>query len=291
MPQVELYENKVLRDPELPVQINTNIWRPLETLRKADATGFPCHWHEHLELHYIVSGEADFRLNQTVYPVVAGDFIIINPNELHAADCTRGPYYSRVAIFDIGDLSPETANRNYLFHSLVKGDKTADQLTERLIREWETQQTGYKPLCKALVIELLVHLCRHHVREVLDQQGGAKRRRNLERLNVVLCYIEEHYAQPITNAQLAALICLSEDRFGHLFRENVGKSPVQYLNELRLKRAFGLLKSSEYTVTEVAAIVGFQDYNHFGRLFRKHYGCTPYEVRSGKSQLKNSEIV
>lgn len=136
-----------------------------------------------------------------------------------------------------------------------------------------------------------MHLCRHHVREVLDQQGGAKRRRNLERLNVVLCYIEEHYAQPITNAQLAALICLSEDRFGHLFRENVGKSPVQYLNELRLKRAFGLLKSSEYTVTEVAAIVGFQDYNHFGRLFRKHYGCTPYEVRSGKSQLKNGEIV
>ena len=53
---------------------------------------------------------------------------------------------------------------------------------------------------------------------------------------------------------------------------------LQYINDMRLKSAQNLLKTNEYTVTEVAEAVGFLDYNHFGRLFRKHYGYTPYEV-------------
>jgi AraC-like DNA-binding protein len=88
--------------------------------------------------------------------------------------------------------------------------------------------------------------------------------------------------EQVSNAQLANMICLSEDRFGHLFREGVGKPPLQYINDMRLKSALNLLKTGPQTVTEVADAVGFRDYNHFGRLFRKRYGCTPYEVKSGK---------
>ena len=66
------------------------------------------------------------------------------------------------------------------------------------------------------------------------------------------------------------------------------------MNEIRLKNASGLLKSSELTVTQVAEAVGFRDYNHFGRLFRKRYGLTPYEVKSGRllpAEQENSGIV
>ena len=46
-----------------------------------------------------------------------------------------------------------------------------------------------------------------------------------------------------------------------------------------------LLKTEEHTVTEVAQAVGFFDYNHFGRLFRRRYGCTPNQVRQGKVEI------
>ena len=82
---------------------------------------------------------------------------------------------------------------------------------------------------------------------------------------------------------MAEMACLSEDRFGHLFREGVGQPPLQYINAMRLRKAMNLLKTNAYTVTEVADAVGFRDYNHFGRLFRKRYGCTPNEVRRQKA--------
>ncbi len=284
MLQPELYENKMLRDAELPIQINLNNWHK--------DGGFPSHWHEHIELHYIVEGEADFQLNQSVYHVVPGNFLIVNPNELHAATCTKTPYHARVIIFEVAALSAELGEKNYIFRSLVREDPVVDALTARILREFEGRDCAWKQLCKALVLEFLVHLCRNYVEQTLGQQDSARRKKDLERLNAVLCFIEAHYPEPITNAQLAEMICLSEDRFGHLFRDGVGQSPVQYLNDLRLKKALVLLKANRHTVTQVAEAVGFRDYNHFGRLFRKHYGCTPYEVKSGKVEVEeNSGIL
>ena len=78
-------------------------------------------------------------------------------------------------------------------------------------------------------------------------------------------------------------------------------APLQYMNEVRLKKAMHLLKSGNYSAAEVADAVGFSDYNHFGRLFRRYYQCTPMEAvresegksakRPGRSEgIKTFEI-
>ena len=74
------------------------------------------------------------------------------------------------------------------------------------------------------------------------------------------------------------MIHLSEGRFNHLFKEGMGISPLQYINEVRVKKAMNLLKRRENTVAEIADSVGFTDYNHFGRQFRRYYGCPPSEI-------------
>ncbi len=93
-------------------------------------------------------------------------------------------------------------------------------------------------------------------------------------------YIEDNYSEPITNKELAAVIHVSEYRFCHLFKESLGQSPLSFINEVRLKKAFHLLEQKEMTIAEIAAAVGFQDYNNFGRLFRKYYGFAPSGVWS-----------
>ena len=87
---------------------------------------------------------------------------------------------------------------------------------------------------------------------MLTDKESLKRRKNLERLNTVVHYIEENYTDSISNAQLAELIHVSEDRFNHLFRESMGMAPLQYMNEVRLKKAMHLLKSGNYSAAEVA---------------------------------------
>lgn len=77
---------------------------------------------------------------------------------------------------------------------------------------------------------------------------------------------------------MAGIIHLSEDRFNHLFKESMGMAPLQYINEVRIKKAMNLLKRKDRTVAEIADSVGFTDYNHFGRQFRRYYGFPPSDV-------------
>lgn len=271
MPKLELYENKVLSDAELPIQLSVD-------RREVPGAVFSSHWHEHLEMHWICRGNADMQLGRQTYRVQPGDLLIANCNELHSASSTQGPYTANVIIFAVEDLSPELAKNNYIFLPLVRGDSSIEDLILRIFSEVGKQELGYKQLCRSLVTELLVYLCRNYVDQALPERDSNKRKKVLDRLNTVLCFIEEHYSQHITVSQLAGIACLSEDRFGHLFREGVGVSPLQYINDLRLKKAMYLLSTNEYTVTDVAEAVGFRDYNHFGRLFRKRYGCTPSQA-------------
>ena len=283
MPLPELYENKVRGDAELPIQLSVD---------RADKSCevFSGHWHEQLELHYIVQGGGDFRLGQQSIHVSEGDLLISNRNEFHSGYSTQIPYMSNVIIFDMGDLSQELAKKNYVFQSVIRGDGVIHDLIQRIFAEAKCQESGYKQLCKALVTELFVYLCRNYVTEMMPERDSAKRKKDLERLNAVLGYIEANYNQRITVEQLADMVCLSEDRFGHLFREGVGQPPLQYINAMRLRKALNMLKTNQYTVTEVADAVGFRDYNHFGRLFRKQYGCTPNEIKRGMIEKYSGNV-
>ena len=183
--QRSLYENLVLDSGELPVHFSVD-----DYTSETEIT-IP-HWHEHLEVHYIVSGSADFYLEQKRVPVSQGDLLIVNCNELHTAISRGHPYEGRVIIFDIPEISPELAKKNYIFLNHVKADTITQHLFERLFREVQVQETGYRPLCRGLVTELFVTLCRNYVAEALPEREQASRRKNLQRLNTVLYYLENH---------------------------------------------------------------------------------------------------
>ena len=277
MPNLELYEKKVLSDGELPVQLAYNNHTDCGEI-------FGSHWHEHVEMHYVFEGGAVFHIDQECYEVQAGDLIIANRNELHAGYSAVVPYEANLLVFDPSDLSRELGEKNLRFQSLIRGDATVRRMMEDIFAAYSEAALGYRALCRAKVTELLVYLCRHYTVESVSHKDMLQRRRDLERLQPALDYIEKNYAERISVTHLAQLLCLSSDRLGHLFRDGVGQAPLQYINEIRLRKAMNLLKTEEYTVTEVAQAVGFFDYNHFGRLFRRRYGCTPNQVRQGKSE-------
>lgn len=286
MPQLEYYERKVLSDEELPIQIFENRMSVPGQMSYA-------HWHEHIEVHYILQGAARFELGQELVDVHAGDCLIINSNLLHNDVCTKTPYVCNVLIFEMRDISRELADQNHIFTPLIHMDDQIDAYFKQIFKERAEQQPGYKQKIRALITEFVVHLCRNYVQQKLPMRESLKRMKNLERLNAVLFYMENHFQEQISVEELAGIACLSEDRFGHLFRESVGQAPLQYLNSIRLRKAMELLKNGGHTVTAVAEAVGFRDYNHFGRLFRKEYGCTPSQVKGNGEppNYKNSGIV
>lgn len=271
MQSLELYEQKIISDSEFPVQmfvndVNKRTWY------------FTQHWHEHIELHYVLEGKTTLRLGQSEILAREGNLVVVNSNELHAGYCDGTHMRVLVIIFDMADFYKELADRNVIFQSLVEKDEAIDAIMSAIQKEYCEQKVGYRLICKGELLHLIVHLAREYAVEVLTERENDSRKRRLERLNTVLDYIQTNYTKQISNRELADIIHLSEDRFNHLFKESMGIPPLQYINEIRMKKALNLLKRKEGTVVEIADSVGFTDYNHFGRQFRRYFGCTPSEI-------------
>lgn len=94
-------------------------------------------------------------------------------------------------------------------------------------------------------------------------------------VSAALTYIGEHYSEPVTVNDMAEKVNLSPSSFSHLFREVTGRSPYQFLKEIRLDKARELLLDGRLSVTDVSRAVGYSSASHFIKEFRSRFGTTP----------------
>lgn len=91
----------------------------------------------------------------------------------------------------------------------------------------------------------------------------------------VLAYVRENLAEPLRVSDMAERVSLSPSAFSHLFRDVTGKSPYQFVKEMRLNRARDLLFAGELSVTQISRAVGYASTSHFINEFRDRFGSTP----------------
>ena len=94
-------------------------------------------------------------------------------------------------------------------------------------------------------------------------------------VSAVLDYVRAHLSEPLTVADMAEQVSLSPSAFAHLFRDVTGRSPYQFLKEMRLDRARELLVDGNLAVARVSKEVGYASVSHFISEFRGRFGVTP----------------
>src|SRR5689334_21283038 len=99
------------------------------------------------------------------------------------------------------------------------------------------------------------------------------------RIELVIARIKNETAVAWDTPTLAALVNLSPSRFRHLFKQETGKGPAQYLKEFRLRKAEKMLRTTFLSVKQVLKHVGLGSNAHFVHDFRKQYGMTPTAYR------------
>jgi AraC family transcriptional regulator len=92
-------------------------------------------------------------------------------------------------------------------------------------------------------------------------------------------YIEDHLADELSIADLAALIPMSQFHFARAFKAAIGEPPHRYITQRRLEQAKVLLGVTQLSVAEIAYRVGFSNQSHFTAQFRKTIGATPKQYR------------
>ena len=121
--------------------------------------------------------------------------------------------------------------------------------------------------------ELLVRLVQSQ--QLFAIEATATTAANSSRLHAVIDYIQQHLHEKLSIEQLCKKAYLNRNDFFRLFKEQFGLTPVDYINQQRIKRAKELMRIGEDSLSNISWRCGFSDVNYFSRLFRKMEGMAP----------------
>lgn len=109
------------------------------------------------------------------------------------------------------------------------------------------------------------------------QSGGDSK----SRISPAVRYLDGHYTESTDVDSLAKLCYISKPHLFRLFKKELGMSPVEYRNHLRIERAKELLSDGECSVSEIAAMLGFDGSYYFSRIFKEYTGISPSRYIGG----------
>ena len=240
------------------------------------------HAHEDLiEIVLITSGDGEYSIGGVRYRVRRGNLVIYNSNvvhdELSGPDVLIGSYCCAV-----GGLKIEGLRENALISDkespvfLVDEVQCArmEKLMDLMFVELSGRQGGGEEICHHLMLALLTscwHVTRGAPREEEDTGNVLGNR--------IKTYIDVHFAEDISLQSVSDELNISPYYLSHVFKDMTGYSPLQYIVRRRVGEAQTLLISTDYSITHIASMVGYDNPSHFNLLFSKNVGMTPRKFR------------
>ena len=92
-------------------------------------------------------------------------------------------------------------------------------------------------------------------------------------------YITNNWDSEFSVPNLSKVCCVSESKLYHLFQEQLGQTPINFLNSIKINHAIKYLENSDYTVSEISRLVNFNSENHFRKTFVSTTGITPLKYK------------
>jgi AraC-like DNA-binding protein len=134
-----------------------------------------------------------------------------------------------------------------------------------------------------MVQELVIRILQANSRKVYTTQTQSLK--NSHRLAYVIDHIRTHLHRPITIKELSELACMSESNFYRVFKDELGLSPVAFINQSRIERAIELLKQNDIELKVVFQECGFESRSYFNRVFKRHLSVSPGLYRQRFTRL------
>lgn len=246
----------------------------------------PAHWHDSLELVYILNGNASFFLEGTEHKLVPGEFIAIDTNQIHEARCTHS--YMMVVLRIDDDLIQRLMGNKRNFQIICSRAELTDELVpaylaicdrlKDLVTLHLRQPKGVMIATHSIALDILYRLITDFSIP-LYKEDLPEPSRNQLRIKEIVSYIDNHYMEPLSLEQISAVFGLNSDYFSRMFRQNIGIPFTQHVNHVRLSHIYHDICTTDEPVLEILDKHGFSNYKLFSRMFKELYGDTPREIR------------
>ncbi|GIQ70383.1 AraC family transcriptional regulator [Xylanibacillus composti] len=237
--------------------------------------------HEYFLIHTVYGGKGTLEIAGHTYSCTKGDTFVIFPDWLVSYESDREEpwryawvgftgHYAKTFLSSLGitPQHPVVAQCDLLrletYYARIRTSFNKHVHTQLE----DTESSGWFRL-------LLYELGKANADAIAKTQQQAASGRSVEQ---AIRYMSLQYANPISIEQIAADLGYHRVHLSKIFKQTTGLSPVQYLFQIRMKKAEELLRSS-LTIAQVAASVGYPDALYFSKQFRKWKGMTPSEFR------------
>jgi AraC-like DNA-binding protein len=264
--------------------------------RKKKSFDFPLHYHDEIELNFIMNAKGARRLiGDHMEEIGDMELVLVGPNLEHA---WFGEGFSKditeVTIqFDNDFFSEKFLQKNQL--SFIRGmlekssrgilfsTNTTKQLAPRIMELSKKQ--GFDSVLELMSILHDLSISRNY--RILSDSGfssAEKHTYSSRRIDKVMTYSHQNFHKPVSLSEVAKLTNMTETAFSRFFKLQTGMTFINCLNEIRLGHASRMLIETTHSIAEIAYDCGFNNISNFNRIFKSKKGCTPKDLRNSYEQ-------
>ena len=261
------------------------------------------HVHRDLEIGYILDGTVSLHMQNQTTQFSKGDVYIINPMEPH--DFTsegRGVLLIAVQIAPkfISACFPDAHHLYYQGNPNLRIalENAPGQFSHicascvELAYSYMKKEQNYEFRCFSMASTLLYLIHKDLPWTLMDPSTYQPMKQRTNRLISITDYIDQNFQRKLLLSEIAQNEDLSLTYISHFFKDNMGMSFQEYLNQKRFEYACHLLFTTEWTILDISVSSGFSDTRYFTEAFLKQYGCTPKDYRNGvKINLPKGKIL
>jgi AraC family transcriptional activator of mtrCDE len=281
---------------------------PFATCKLADGWRLRLPIRDWVTLHFILEGDGELRLGSGEFLALSSNSLAVMPPGLpHALQC--GSVSNETGVDGQGDpqaplcelvAGPSDQPRltvacgriqaryaggiglfDHLREAIVLDFGSSPQMRgifETLIDEYQRSGPASAAMMSALMSQCLIQVLRR-VSQQADRALPWLSALDDPRLARVIETILNHPEQHHTLDVLASIAHMSRSTFTRHFEQSFGRTPMDYLRDIRLRRAAQLLRIKGLSIDGVASKVGFASRSHFSHAFHDQFGCSPASFR------------
>ena len=233
------------------------------------------HTHPYTELFYVMEGRGSFTVDGQKFQVGEDDLIIVNPSVEHTELSTAENPMEYIVLGIEGMTFSGVGGGSYTACSCKEVRGEMRFFLSEILHEAQDRQPGGSGMCQNLFQALMVKVtrCMDHL-----LSSAVSQRTNRE-CGTVKRYLDANYKENISLDSLAQLTHINKYYLAHAFRKHTGMSPISYLIMRRVEESKGLLETTDYSISQIAGIIGFSSQSYFSQIFKKNTGVAPNEYR------------
>lgn len=264
------------------------------SLAALEAPHIPMHWHDSMEILFCLNGEVTVHTENKKYSLSKNQLIVFDSREVHSINSSSSLYMFLCMHVDKKQLSvycPELELYNISCHPLplnapkaskyIRLCQLARELTRTNIRDKNTRTMQSDGISLLMLADLVEYFSEYAPPKTITDKAKPN-----DTIRDIISYVNDHYKEKISLDNIAAQTGFSREYFCRFFKQHMGVTFLQYLNEVRISHAGRLLMNTDMSVAEVMRTSGFTNQTIFNRTFKELYGMTPRHARNSSSEDK-----